>query len=127
MKTHGKIGFRKFLVIWTVSLFVIASLILVFYPELVAVFYPQIDSLSLIERIVIAFFALPILTIWGIGVTLSSFKYNLLCAVPTIAIIGSYLFSVLFGFPLSGILTVGTIMVMTYTLLMNRIRMRVES
>lgn len=127
INSDRKLSFRKLMALWTLGLLVVTLIIILFAPELVKIFYPPLDSLSAIERIIVAFFAPPIFTVWGIGVTISSFKYSMLCVVPTFALMASYLLSVLFGFPISTLLTVGTVVVMVYTLLMNRARMRRDS
>lgn len=117
-----KLGFWKFMTIWTASLFVASFLMTLFTPELAEIFHPVSGSLSTMEEIIISFFAPPIITIWGIGIVISTYKYRMLCAVPTATLIASYLLSSLFSFPLSTFLTIGTMIVMVYTLLQNRIR-----
>ena len=86
----------------------------------------MLGSLTIVEMLLVAFFAPPLVTIWGIGLTAITYHCGMLCALPTSVIVAAYLLSALFGFPLSTILTIGTMMVMAYMLLQNRMRMRVQ-
>jgi len=117
-----KFSFRKLMAIWTTILLGASCLTTLFTPELAVIFHPVSGSLSTLEGIIIAFFAPPIVTIWGIGIVISTYKYRMLCAVPTAAFTASFLLSSLFGFPLSTLFTIGTMIVMVYTLLQNRTR-----
>ena len=120
--SNRKLSFRKLMTIWTTSLLGASLLVTLFTPELAEIFQPVSSSPSIMERITISFFVLPSVTIWGIGVVVSAYKYRMLCAVPTAIFIASFLLSSLFGFPLSTLFTIVTLIVMVYTLLQNKIR-----
>ncbi len=115
-----KLSFWMLATIWTASILVASFLMTLFAPELVGLFHPVSDSLSTVEEIIVSFFAPPILTIWGIGFVIFTYKHRMLCAVPAICFIASYLISSMFSFPLSIFLSAATMIVMAYTLLQNR-------
>jgi hypothetical protein len=69
--------------------------------------------------LVVSFLTPPILTIWGIGIAVLSYKRGLVCAIPTSTIVASYLVSVAFSYPLGTFFSVGTMMIMVYTLVKN--------
>ena len=110
-----KSPFWKLTIIWTAAHFVTSSLMMLLSSELVRKLQPALVSLKAREMLVVSFFAPPILTIWGIGITALSYKCRMMCAVPTSAIMASYLISVLFRFPLSTFFSIAAMIVMVYT------------
>ncbi|MCW3980185.1 MAG: hypothetical protein NWF11_01780 [Candidatus Bathyarchaeota archaeon] len=117
-----KLSFRKLMTIWTTSLLGAVILMMLFTPELAEVFLQFSSSLSIMEGVIIFFFVSPIVTIWGIGIVVSAYKYRMLCAVPTATFVSSFLLSSLFNFPLSTLFTFVTLIIMVYTLLQNRLK-----
>lgn len=116
------LGYWKLITTWTVSLLAVSVLITVFTPELAEMFHPVSRVLSTISGVIVAFGAPPIVTIWGVGIVLLTYKYRMLCVVPTVTFIASFLLSALFVFPLSTLFAIGTTIVMGYSLRRNRSR-----
>lgn len=116
------LSYWKLITMWTVSLLAASVLTTLFTPELAEMFHPVSRSLSTITGVIIAFCAPPIITIWGVGIVLFAYKYRMLCAVPTVTLVTSFVLSALFGFPLSTLFAIGTTIVMVYSLRWNRPR-----
>jgi len=75
-----KLSFGKLVTIWTTSLLGASFLVTLFTPEFAEIFHLVSGSLSKMEGTIIFFFVPPIVTIWGIGIVISIYKYRMLCA-----------------------------------------------
>ena len=125
-RSKKELSFWKLVTVWTAALIITSFLVTLYLVQLVGAADPTLGALTIVEILLVAFFAPPLLTIWGLGITVFAYKCGMLCVLPTGIIVASYLLSAPFGFPLSTILTLGTVTVMAYTLLQNRMRMRVH-
>ena len=117
-ESSGKWSFWKLAGIWTVGHLIASSAITLFSSELLHLFLPS-ATFSTGEMLVVSFFTPPIVTIWGIGVVALSYKCLMLCAVPTVTIVASYLVSAVFGFPLATFFSIGTLIITIYILMKN--------
>jgi hypothetical protein len=120
--SDSKFNFWMFMIIWTTSLFSVSFLVGLFAPELVEIFLPFADPPLAIGEVIMFFFIPPIVTIWGIGIVLCFNRCRMLCSMPTTIFIASFILSGLFSFPLSTLFTIGTLIVMIYTLLQSKVR-----
>jgi len=126
-KSRRQLSFWKLVTGWTAILIIVSFLLTFYFVQLVGAFDPTLGSLTIVEIFLVTFFAPPLVTLWGIGITALAYQCGMLCVLPAGIIVAAYFLSAPFGFPLSTILTIGTMTVMAYTLLQNRMRMRVQS